>query len=147
MPIAAPFDQTRIEVLCEGDPILLNGTELAGRIPDADIPKDGVWFKQFYIHAVADGTAGEVLRVPAGGREEVPIRLRWNKDGAPCAHAMTLKLESDAGYVPKRRLVTDQTGQGSFAVEALGLTAGERITVKINTEHYTAIGKITLEVV
>jgi hypothetical protein len=43
--------------------------------------------------------------------------------------------------------MTDQTGQGSFAVEALGLAAGERITVKINTEHYTAIGKITLEVV
>ena len=68
MPIAAPFDQTRIEVLCEGDPILLNGTALAGRIPDADIPKDGIWFKQFYFHAVADGPAGEVLCVPAGGR-------------------------------------------------------------------------------
>jgi hypothetical protein len=147
MPMAAPFDQTRIEVLCDGDPILLNGTVLAGRVPDADIPKDGVWFKQFYFHAVADGPAGEVLRVPAGGRAEVPLHLRWNKDAAPCAHAMTLKLESDAGYLPSRRLHTDETGQGRFAVEALGLTAGERITVKINTEHYTAIGKITLEVV
>jgi hypothetical protein len=147
MPIAAPFDQTRIEVLCECDPILLNGTTLAGRIPDADIPKDGIWFKQFYFHAVADGLEDEALRVPAGGRSEVPVRLRWNKDGAPCAHAMTLKLECDAGYLPIRRLMTDQTGQGSFAVEALGLAAGERITVKINTEHYTAIGKITLEVV
>jgi hypothetical protein len=147
MPIAAPFDQTRIEVLCEGDPILLNGTELAGRIPDADIPKDGVWFKQFYFHAVADVPAGEVLHVPAGGRAEVPVHLHWNKHGAPCPHAMTLKLESDAGYLPSRRLATDAIGQGRFAVEALGLTVGERITVKINTEHYTAIGKIVLEVV
>lgn len=147
MPIAAPFDQTRIEVLCEGDPILLNGTALAGRVPDADIPKDGVWFKQFYFHAVADGTAGELLHVTAGGRAEVPVHLRWNKDASPCAHAMTLKLESDAGYLPSRRLHTNETGQGRFAVEALGLTAGERITVKINTEHYTAIGKIVLEVV
>jgi len=147
MPIAAPFDQTRIEVLCEGDPILLNGTELAGRIPDADIPKDGVWFKQFYFHAVADVPAGEVLHVPAGGRAEVPLHLRWNTDASPWAPAMTLKLESDAGSLPSRRLATDATGQGRFAIEALGLTVGERITVKINTEHYTAIGKIVLEVV
>ena len=27
------------------------------------------------------------------------------------------------------------------------INSGERITVKINTEHYTAIGKIVLEVV
>lgn len=147
MPMTAPFDQARIEVLCEADPILLNGTTLTGHIPDADIPKDGIWFKQFYFHAVADSPANEVLRVPAGGRAEVPVRLRWNEEGAPCAHAATLKLESDAGYLPNRRLVTDETGQGHFAVEALGLAAGERITVKINTEHYTAIGKIVLEVV
>ena len=120
---------------------------LTGRIPDADIPKDGVWFKQFYFHAVAEDPAGEVLRVPAGGRAEVPVHLRWNKDASPCAHAMTLKLESDAGYLPTRRLHTNETGQGRFAIEALGLTVGERITVKINTEHYTAIGKIILEVV
>ena len=147
MPIAGPLSSSRIEILCHQEPILLNGTSVAGRIDDATIPNDGQWFKQFYFHAVADGPAGEVLRVPAGGRAEVPIHLRWNKECAPCAHTMTLKLESDAGYLPSRRLHIDETGQGRFAVEALGLTAGERITVKINTEHYTAIGKITLEVV
>ncbi len=71
----------------------------------------------------------------------------WNGDGAPCAHELALKLESDAGYLPKRRLTTDMNGAGSFAVEALGLSPGDQIAVKINTEHYTAIGKIILEVV
>lgn len=143
MPIKGPLSSARVEILCDQDPILLNGTTVAGRIDDATIPNDGQWFKQFYFHALAT----ETLAVPAGGRAEVPIALRWNGDGAPCAHELTLKLESDAGYLPKRRLTTDMSGAGSFAVEALGLSPGDQIAVKINTEHYTAIGKITLEVV
>ena len=143
IPIEAPFDQLRIEVLCNQDPILLNGTTIAGRVDDALIPKDGQWFKQFYFHALVTQT----VTVPTGGRIEVPVMLKWNANGAPCAHALTLKLESDAGYLPKRRLVTEPDGTGSFAVEALGLSPGDQIAVKINTEHYTAIGKIVLEVV
>jgi hypothetical protein len=143
MPIKGPLSSARIEILCDQDPILLNGTTVAGRIDDATIPNDGQWFKQFYFHAVAT----ETVTVPAGARAHVPIALRWTGDGAPCAHELALKLESDAGYLPKRRLNTDASGVGSFAVEALGLSPGDQIAVKINTEHYTAIGKIILEVV
>ena len=145
MPIKEPLSSARIEILCDQDPILINGTTIADRIDDETIPNDGQWFKQFYFHAVPSDPAA--LSVPAGGRAEVPIALRWNGDGASCAHALALKLESDAGYLPKRRLTTDTSGVGSFAVDALGLSPGDRIAVKINTEHYTAIGKIILEVV
>lgn len=144
MPIKGLLSSARIEILCDQDPILLNGTTVAGRTDDATIPNDGQWFKQFYFHAVA---AAGAVTVPAGGRVNVPIALRWNGDGAPCANALALKLESDAGYLPKRRLTTDASGTGSFDVEALGLSPGDQIAVKINTEHYTAIGKIILEVV
>lgn len=143
MPIMGPLSSARIEILCDQEPILLNGTTVAGRIDDATIPNDGQWFKQFYFHAVATSA----VTVPAGGRTEVLVALRWNGDDSPCEHALALKLESDAGYLPKRRLTTDASGTGSFAVEALGLSPGDQIAVKINTEHYTAIGKITLEVV
>ena len=143
MPIVVPFDAARIEVLCEIEPIPLNGTSLTGTIDDATIPKDGVWYKQFYFHALGP----EMVTIPAGGRVEVPVRLKWNADGSAFAHAIALKLESDAGYLPKRRLTTAADGTGSFAVEALGLSPGDRIAVKLNTEHYTAIGKIVLEVV
>ena len=143
MPIKGPLSSARIEILCDQDPILLNGTTVAGRIDDATIPNDGQWFKQFYFHTVAT----ETVTVPAGGRAHVPIALRWNGDGASCAHELALKLESDAGYLPKRRLTTGASGAGSFAVEALGLSPGDQIAVKINTDHYTAIGKIVLEVV
>jgi hypothetical protein len=143
MPIVVPFDAARIEVLCEIDPILLNGTGLTGTIDDATIPKDGVWYRQFYFHALGP----EMVTIPAGGRVEVPVGLKWNADGSAFAHAIALKLESDAGYLPKRRLTTAADGTGSFAIEALGLSPGDRITVKLNTEHYTAIGKILLEVI
>lgn len=144
MPIKGQLSSARIEILCDQDPILLNGTTVAGRIDDATIPNDGQWFKQFYFHAAA---AEKPITVPAGGRAQVPVALKWNGDGTPCAHELALKLESDAGYLPKRRLMTDASGAGSFAVDALGLSPGDQIAVKINTEHYTAIGKIILEVV
>ena len=143
MPIAGPLSGARVELLCDQDPILLNDTTVAGRIDDATIPNDGVWFKQFYFHAKGPASA----TVPAGGRADIPVQLIWNKSEAPCANALKLKLDSDAGYLPKRRLATDAQGQGSFAVEALGLSTGEQIAVKINTEHYTAIGKVIVEVV
>ena len=143
LPVVVPFDQARIEVLCQIPPILLNGTVQAGTIDDASIPKDGLWYKQFYFHALGP----EAATVPAGGRVDVPVALRWNADGSAFAHAIALKLESDAGYLPKRRLVTAADGTGSFAIEALGLSPGDSIAVKLNTEHYTAIGKIVLEVI
>jgi hypothetical protein len=144
MPIKGQLSSARIEILCDQDPILLNGSTVTGRIDDATIPNDGQWFKQFYFHAAA---AEEPITVPAGGRAQVPVALKWNGDGTPCAQELALKLESDAGYLPKRRLFTGADGTGSFAVDALGLNPGDQIAVKINTEHYTAIGKIILEVV
>lgn len=144
MPIAGALTTARVELLCDQDPILLNGTTITGRIDDATIPNDGQWFKQFYFHVK---TPLETVTVAVGARVDVPIALRWNKDDMPCAHALRLKLESDAGYLPKRRLITDENGLGSFTIEALGLNSGDHIAVKINTEHYTAIGKIILEVV
>lgn len=143
LPLVVPFDQARIEVLCQIPPILLNGTVQAGTIDDATIPKDGLWYKQFYFHAVGP----EMVTIPADGRVDVPVALRWNADGSAFAHAIALKLESDAGYLPRRRLITAADGTGSFAIEALGLSPGDRIAVKLNSEHYTAIGKIMLEVI
>ena len=143
LPVVVPFDQARIEVLSQIPPILLNGTVQAGTVDDVTIPKDGLWYKQFYFHALGP----EAATVPAGGRVDVPVALRWNADGSAFAHAIALKLESDAGYLPKRRLVTAADGTGSFAIEALGLSPGDSIAVKLNTEHYTAIGKIVLEVI
>jgi len=63
------------------------------------------------------------------------------------SRAATFKLEADAGYLPRRRVTTDANGHGVISVEARGLAVGDVISVKINTEHYTAIGKLRVEVV
>lgn len=144
MPFDVPFDQTRIEILCNIDPILLNGTTLAGRVDDDTIPKDGQWFKQWFFTAVADETA---LTVPAGGVLDIPFHLVWNSDGTPCDRATRFKVEADAGYLPKLRAATDTNGRGSIKVHALGLEAGDRIKVKLNAEHYSAVGSFSIEVV
>ena len=144
MPLKGDLSQTRIELLCDKEPILLNHTVVAGRIPDADIPKDGLWYRRFYFHGV--GTA-PAHTVPAGGQVEIPVALRWNKDDSPVARSVALKLEADAGYLPRRRLITRSDGTGSFTLEARGLKPGEHVQVKLNSEHFTAIGKIAVEVV
>lgn len=142
MPIAAPFDQTRIEVLCETDPILLNGTVLTGRIEDATIPKDGVWFKQFYFRAEAT----QAVTVAPDSRVDLPFQLVWNKDGSPVARELRFKLETDAGYLPRQRVTANAEGQGVITFEARGLVAGDVANIKINCGHYTAVGKLAVEV-
>jgi hypothetical protein len=144
MPLKGDLSHARVEVLCNQDPILLNGTVVAGRIPDADIPKNGLWYRQFYFHGIATVPA---ITAPAGGQVDIPIALRWNADDSPLARSVTLKLEADAGYLPRRRLITTSEGTGIVTLEARGLSPGEHVHVKLNTEHYTAIGKIAVEVV
>ncbi|MEZ5675717.1 MAG: hypothetical protein R3D81_11000 [Thalassovita sp.] len=69
MPIAAPFDQLRIEVLCDQDPILLNGTEIAGRVDDATIPKTASGSSSFIsTRWLCRGR----FSMPAGGQDQCP---------------------------------------------------------------------------
>jgi hypothetical protein len=145
MPFATrDLTEARVELLCDRDPILLNGTTATGRYPDADIPKDGLWFKQWFFSAqpIVSG-----VQVEAGGSVDIPFKLTWNKDGSDCARATRFKVEVDAGYLPKSRTFTDESGEGVVRVQALGLDAGDRIKVKLNAEHYTAVGSFTVEVV
>ena len=142
MPFETTFDQCRVELLCELDPILLNDTIITGTIDDATILNDGLWFKNFYWAPVfADN-----ITVAAGGSVTVPFNLEWNNGTGACEQSTKLKLNSDSGYLPKQRVTTDASGEGSFVVTALGLSAGDIINVKINTEHYTAIGKVSIQV-
>lgn len=145
MPFATEdLTEARVELLCEQDPILLNGTFVTDRYPDADIPNDGIWFKQWFFSAQPLTPS---LTVTAGGSVDIPFKLTWNKDGSDCARATRFKVEADAGYLPKTRAFTDANGQGMVRVQALGLQSGDRIKVKLNAEHYSSVGSFTVEVV
>lgn len=138
--------QTRIEIVTgpEGA-VMLNDTTPTGEIDGpAVIPEDGRWYEQFYFHAEADPK----LTVPAGELIEIPIQLRWRKPEAPaCEAEVTLKVEEVAGFAPLKRVHTNAKGQGFVRASAHGLRAGEQLVLKLNTDHFSGVGKLVVEVV
>lgn len=78
---------------------------------------------------------------------EIPLHLAENADGAPLAHVTRLKIEPLSGYVPQARVVTDAQGQALIRACALGLRSGETLSLKINTDHYTSVGRVDVAVV
>jgi hypothetical protein len=135
------FDDCRIEVLCKKDPILLNNTTLAGRVDDDTIPNDGLYYKKWFYYADAS-----TATVAPNGTVEIPFTMKWNNDDTAVGKSSTYRLECDAGYLPKAKVTTDATGAGTIKFTALGLEAGDTANIKINSTHFTNIGKITVNV-
>ena len=77
----------------------------------------------------------------------VPIQLVENADGSNLALATKLKLDALSGYLPKKRVTTAADGSAATTVTALGLSPGDILDIKINTDHYTGIGRIQVAVV
>lgn len=100
-------------------------------------------YLSFYWHVAAPLD----LRVMPDHWIEIPIQLAENADGAPLGHSTRLKLEVLSGYVPHARVVTDDQGQAIIRACALGLRSGERLSLKINTDHYSAVGRVDVTVV
>lgn len=100
-------------------------------------------YLQFYWSVMAP--AG--LTVAPDGWVEIPLQLVENADRAPLAHATRLKLEVLSGYVPQSRVVTDDQGRAVIRACAFGLRPGETLSLKINTDHYTSVGRVDVAVV
>lgn len=116
----------------------------AGDRPDQTVsPAVSGSVQQFYWHIEADAPA-----VPAGGSADVSFHIVVNGGGIrPQIRATRIFVEADRGYLPRREVTTDSEGRGTVRVQALGLEAGERIKLKFNATHYTALGKVFIPVV
>ena len=77
---------------------------------------------------------------------EIPVHLVENADGTPLAHSTRLKLEALSGYLPQTRVTTNDQGAAVIRAAAFGLRAGETLSFKINTDHYTAVGRVDVPV-
>ena len=135
---------TRIILI--GDPdshIRLGETPLLQSIDRGDFPSNSRGYLDFYWST----STPTGLTVPAGGSLTVPIQLIENADSSDLNHVVPLKLEALSGYLPKRRVTTATDGSAIITVTALGLSPGDILDVKINTDHYTGIGRIQVEVV
>ena len=145
MPIATgSLADTRI-ILVEGtEPhIMLGNTLVPQSIDNAAFPSDS----RGYLDCYWSASTPSGLTVPAGGSLTIPIQLVENADGSNLAHITKLKLDALSGYLPRKRVTTAADGNAATTVTALGLSPGDILDVKINTDHYTGIGRIQVAVV
>ncbi len=145
MPVAIGLlSDTRI-ILVEGtEPhIMLGQTPTPQSIDSGGFPSNS----RGYLDCYWSANTPIGLTVPVGGSLNLPIQLVENVDGSNLAHATKLKLDALSGYLPKRRVTTATDGSAIITVTALGLSPGDILDVKINTDHYTGIGRIHVEVV
>ncbi len=145
MPImTGSLADTRI-ILVEGSEphILLGETPVPQAIDNAAFPSNS----RGYLDCYWSANTPSGLTVPAGGSINIPIQLIENADGSSLSHVTKLKLDALSGYLPKKRVTTTSDGSAAITVTALGLNPGDLLDVKINTDHYTGIGRIQVAVV
>ena len=133
-------------IILVGDPetpILLGGTPVPQSIDSGDFPSNSRGYLDFYWSARVPGD----LTIPAGGSLTVPIQLVERADGSNLHHGTTLKLEALSGFLPKTRVTTAADGSAEIVIMALGLIPGDLLDVKINTDHYSGIGRLRITVV
>ena len=143
MPIATgSFADTRIILPFAGS-FGFSGTPTPVSLSAENAAGDTRGYLRYYWSA----SVPETLSVAPDGWIEIPLQLVENADGAPLAHATRLKLETLSGYAPQSRVLTDAQGQAVIRACALGLKSGETLSLKINTDHYTSVGRVDVAVV
>lgn len=91
-------------------------------------------------------TTPTVPSVAAGGAIDLPVNVVWAKDGLPIGAPIELCASSKQGYIPNRKLVIDEDGNGVVRVMALGMDAGQKIKLKIGTEALTVLDRFPIEI-
>lgn len=120
------------------DPVLLGPEEA---------PSDARGYLRYYWSAAVPDNLAEHLVVTPEAWIDIPLQLIENADGTPLTHSTRLKLEALSGYLPQTRVVTDAEGRAVIRACALGLRAGDTLSIKINTDHYTAVGRVDVAVI
>lgn len=103
-------------------------------------PNGGAIWRDFFYHADLDVISQNE------NEARIKLKLRWNKDESPCEKKTDIFIESDSGYIPVRKLKTDENGECEFTVMFLGLPENHIFNVKVGTKHFSAIGKIEIRI-
>ena len=143
MPLATgSFHDCRIILPLSGA-FGFGGTADPVLVPEAEAPSDARGYLRFYWSAQVP----EYLTVTPEAWIEIPVQLVENADGTPLAHSTRLKLEALSGYLPQTRVTTNDQGAAVIRAAAFGLRPGETLSFKINTDHYTAVGRVDVPVI
>ncbi|MBO6510210.1 MAG: hypothetical protein JJ979_17310 [Roseibium sp.] len=146
--IYMPFVRDRIldhhvHIVAPGYPTIINKTP-DSIVRNEDLPAYGaqLWAEHFWT-AVQDE---ETVTVSPGQLIEIPFSLEW-ANGEDCNEGdLKLRLEADAGYLPKARTIVDD-GKGSFKFRAMDLEFSDVATIKLSTDHFSGVGRIKVQVV
>lgn len=69
-------------------------------------------------------------------------KLFWNETNVPCTKKTELFISSDAGYLPRSVVTTDENGEAIFKLMPIGLNPLERIKVKVSAMHFSKLGSL-----
>lgn len=142
VPFAGDWSTIEAIVYAKSD-LVLTDLEIADTVDATQFsmtPTNPAWWDHMWGVAITETSRD------ADGAINFSAQLEWNRDGASCARVATLWLDLDAGYSPKKMISFDQNGSASFKVIPLGLTAGDKITVKLGANVYSGIGSLTVSV-
>lgn len=102
-------------------------------------PGGAKWLEYFWHAEVRESARND-------GAIVFDVSLKNNRDDSACERATRLEISSDAGYLPRRFITTDEQGRAQFVLIPTGLAAGERVKVKLSATHFTNIGSASVEV-
>lgn len=125
--------KSRLPIVCIGD------TALTGEFQE--IPGQYGSWSTHYWHVEPDG----LMQVDREGGD-VSFQLVWNND-TPCQETVEMEIETDAGYLPRRRITFDAQGKATINIIPVGLTEGETLKVKFSVGSYSGVSTIPVEVI
>ena len=103
-------------------------------------PGGAKWLDYFWYAEVRESSRKD------DGAIVFDVSLKNNRDDRACERATRLEVSTDAGYLPRRFITTDEQGRAQFVLSPTGLVAGERVKVKLSATHFTNIGSASVEV-
>ena len=136
-------DTKSIILIGEHAPLMIGDTPPIQMIDTESFIKDGANYERFYWRC--DTPSG--LTVAAGGSIEVPMQLIENGDDSNMNHTTIVHLKEHTGYAPHKQITMSENGSATAMVHAWGLVAGDQINIKLNSIHYSGIGRIIVDVI
>lgn len=145
MPFAGmDFTECLIAIpYCVNKPLLRVGEGMASPVHTDSLPV----FPDTFLHLWKPVFEATEVNVAADNTASVGFQLKWNRDGTDVKRKVKLQVESNAGYLPKKFVETDENGQGVIRFRALDLATGDVAKVKLNAGHFSNIASVSFHVV
>jgi hypothetical protein len=77
---------------------------------------------------------------------EIPLNLKWNLDSKACNKRTTIKVKSNAGYLPLNEIETDTNGGAKLRFSSTGLRTGDKVKFTFYSLFDVEISSFQLQV-